>query len=164
MHPAVMLPRKRTALAARFSLYVDRRGPDECWPWTGAQSEVDGRGYIRLGGGSHRMMRASRIALALACDVDPDAIPSDYFACHTCDNPHCVNPAHLYLGTALDNVQDCVKRGRGRGKLPCPQREAIVAAYLRHDGSTRQLGKRFGVTGATVSYWLKKAEVAPGEK
>jgi len=162
MHPVVMLPRKRTALAARFWLYVDRLGPDECWPWTGAQSAGDGRGYIGLGGGSHRMMRASRIALALACDVDPDAIPSDFFVCHTCDNPNCVNPAHLYVGTALDNAQDCVKRGRGRGKLSCSQREAVVAAYRRNEGSTRKLGQRFGVTGATVAYWLKKAGVAPG--
>ena len=78
----------RIALADQFRKHVARRGPDECWPWTGTVA-ADGRGYLRDRGTG---LLATRLAVALDAGVRIRAIPSDDFVCYTCDNPTCVNP------------------------------------------------------------------------
>lgn len=94
-------------LADRFEDKVDRSGgPDACWPWTGVRTDR-GYGQIWVDGG-HRP--ATHVALELA-GVD---IPDGMVACHHCDNPMCVNPAHLFVGTASDNMRDMLAKGRGR--------------------------------------------------
>ena len=76
---------------------VDRRGPDECWPWT-AGRQPGGYGTIDK-------QNVSRILLGLEVG-DPRE------ARHTCDNPPCCNPAHLIAGTSQENADDMVERGR----------------------------------------------------
>lgn len=81
-------------------------GPDECWEWTGALTEKGyGRVHIRRLGGIWKAHR-----LSYAYHVAP--IPDGLWVLHSCDNPPCVNPAHLSLGTVSDNHDDMVKRGR----------------------------------------------------
>ena len=88
---------------ALFFARVDKRGPDECWPWTGA---INRQGYGKVS--SHgRWLRAPRVAWYLAHGEQPPA-----FVCHSCDNPLCCNPAHLWIGTSLDNNRDAVAKGR----------------------------------------------------
>ena len=86
---------------------VDRRGPDECWPWTGFLTE---KGYGRICRGRKGNVRAHRLAYYLANGVDPGR----KVVCHKCDNPKCCNPAHLWLGTQLENIADRVAKGRTR--------------------------------------------------
>jgi len=143
----------RITLAGRFWKRAERRGPDECWPWTGTVA-ADGRGYISDHGTD---LIATRLAVALDAGVSIRAIPSDYFVCHTCDNLSCVNPAHLYVGTALDRARDCMRRGRNKRTLTNAQRVEVVRAYRNGEGSTRQHGRRFGVSGVTVLYWVQQA-------
>lgn len=76
-----------------------------CWEWQRHKNE-DGYGTVRLNG---KMWKAHRAAYALFVGD----IAADMRVCHRCDNPGCVNPEHLFLGTQLDNIQDMLTKGRG---------------------------------------------------
>lgn len=106
----------------RFSHYVNKNGPShpytsalgQCWLWTGT---LDRKGYGQFSIRSElqaflehgpRVVKAHRFAYEIAFHTDPGTM----FVCHTCDNPTCVNPAHLFLGTNSDNMLDCVRKGR----------------------------------------------------
>jgi hypothetical protein len=115
---AAKRPRKPIpTLEERFWRRVDRRGPDECWPWTGHLG-VDGYGVLWRR--RRVLVRAHRLSLQFKLGRD---LPSEVCACHTCDNRVCVNPAHLVEGTRADNNRDMFAKGRGRPKgLTLPPR------------------------------------------
>lgn len=93
------------SLSCLFWSKVDKRGPDDCWPWMACKTPA---GYGQFtGGGSRRI--AHRISFELAYET---VLPSDSFVCHTCDNPQCVNPAHLMAGTHTDNMRDMHNKSR----------------------------------------------------
>lgn len=105
----------------RYLAKVDRRGPDECWPWTAARFDK-GYGAFRLGNGQLKAHRFGYEAF-----VGP--IGDGLYVCHTCDNPPCQNPKHWFLGTHRDNAHDREAKGRGnhgegplRRPLPRPGR------------------------------------------
>ena len=94
---------KKLSIEERFWPKVDKRGPDECWPWVATRLP---KGYGILG---HRPRNfyAHRIAWELVYGEIPDGL----FVCHKCDNPPCCNPAHLFLGTNAENAKDAVHKG-----------------------------------------------------
>lgn len=93
----------------RFWMRVDKRGPDECWDWRGALGK---RGY-----GSISVNGTSCHATHFALELDGRSRPSPrHGACHSCDRPSCVNPAHLWWGTQRDNLQDAAQKGRTYSK------------------------------------------------
>lgn len=136
----------------RFWSRVDKRRPGECWPWTGAL-ERSGHPSFRLGGGAR--LRAHRFALQLS--LGRPLLPGAY-ACHRCNHPWCVNPEHLYEGTAQTNSDDKVAAGRqmrgSRHHLTRLTEEAvaeIVRRYAAGGISQRVLGLEYGVSQSEIS-------------
>lgn len=76
-----------------------------CWLWNG---NLDKDGYGRIFVAGRGKVRAHRIAFELY----KHKIPKKLLVCHKCDNPRCVRPAHLWLGTHVDNMQDMISKGR----------------------------------------------------
>lgn len=99
----------RGSLAQRFWRQVDcSRGLDGCWLWTGAR-DPNGYGRLGVGGRGTGTLLAHRVSLKLA-GVE---LPDELCALHSCDNPPCVNPRHLRVGTRAENNREMFAKGRG---------------------------------------------------
>lgn len=162
--------RKRALAVARFPgrfwSKVQSGSAEECWPWTGRLMR-NGYGVIDRAGalttnGRRRPVLAHRTALELS----GVAVPGDLCVCHRCDNPRCCNPAHLFLGTAKDNIDDMNHKGRGsappvrvgsannKAKLSAEQVVAIREEYARGGISMRKLAAKYSVTFAPIQLIL----------
>lgn len=127
----------------RFWFYVEKAGPDECWEWTGAIAD-NGYGNLALPG---RRVSAHRFS----CELHTGSpIPSGMQVCHRCDNRRCVNPAHLFLGTHTDNMQDMVRKGR-HGRAAAVLTPGMVREIRTSPEMGVTLAKRFGVSKSAVS-------------
>lgn len=87
-----------------FWTKVHKLGPDECWEWLGSK---DKDGY-----GRYNMKPTRYGAHRISYQIENGTIPPGQVICHTCDNPGCVNPKHLFAGTQLDNIKDMDNKGR----------------------------------------------------
>jgi hypothetical protein len=147
-------------MADRFWAKVDKNGPvpphrpelGPCWVWTAGK---DNKGYGQFGIGSRNdgtdgHTRSHRVSFFLEYGRWP--MPH---ALHHCDNPSCVNPAHVYEGDNAQNAKDRVDRGRTSRGIDRPGAkltEATVAEIRSATGSQRAIAKRFGVSQWTVCH------------
>ena len=129
-----------------FWRLVDRGGPDECWIWLAGK---DAGGY-----GQFRRRYTHRISWALVSGE----IPEGMFILHSCDNRSCVNPAHLSPGTAADNAQDMVSRGRqtsgvrnAMAKLTDLDVGDIRRVYAAGEKGQRDIAAAYGINKSAVS-------------
>jgi hypothetical protein len=133
-----------------FWRLVDVGEPDACWPWTGSRfsSGYGAFGYRK------KKWRSHRLAYHF-CHGDSSGI-----VLHTCDNPPCCNPLHLFLATHEENMLDMVAKGRQargdrHGKRLYPQKltpEDVVAIHaLKGKLSQREIAGMFGVHQVHVS-------------
>ncbi|MBC8141292.1 MAG: HNH endonuclease [Armatimonadetes bacterium] len=116
------------ALRKRFEAkYEVGAEPDDCWNWTASREE---KGYGQFWA-SGRTLAAHRVAYALHNGEYP---PPGLMVCHTCDNPGCVNPAHLYLGTATQNNRECVEKAR-HGNQNAQSKIVFVEKFYNERGA-----------------------------
>ena len=141
----------------RFWSKVEKRGSDDCWEWK-AYKNPKGYGEFRLG----RNEKAHRVSFFLARGYWPEK-----HICHSCDNPGCVNPCHLWEGSNAENHIDKVHKGRqARGeilsktrrgeknnlaKLTTHQVKEIRKIYESGDVTQRTLAKDYGVDHTNIS-------------
>lgn len=133
--------------------FAEKFHPGEgCWNWTSA---IGSRGYgIFWHGAARRSVMAHRFALELAIGRE---IPSDQVVMHSCDNPKCVNPEHLSLGSIRDNAIDARDKGRlavgekngGGKKLTADQVRGIRARMAETSGQQEAI--RHGVSRYVVN-------------
>jgi hypothetical protein len=134
---------RRGTLEERFWSKVDRRGPGECWLWLGGKFKT-GYGGFRIG---DRSVKAHRVALELAFGERP---PADMEVCHKCDVKVCCNPAHLFLGTHRDNMEDLARKLLHPNKKLTPEQVRSIR-QLRAGGLTAAaVAERFGVSKGCV--------------
>jgi hypothetical protein len=138
---------------------VDKRDHDECWPWLGGTRGQQKRGRITWRG---RERYAYRVTWELANGIE---FPDGLQARHSCDNPRCVNPAHITPGTHAQNMSDMVERGRWRlpmlsgdahpHSLPRELVEAVRADYATGRFTKAEVAQRHGLNPHTVDKWTK---------
>lgn len=151
--------------ADRFWAKVDKNGPvpkhmphlGKCWVWLGSK---DGNGYGQIGGRGKLSTIRTHVA---SCILHFGGVPKGKCACHKCDNPECVRPSHLWIGTQGDNVRDMIAKGRynkgesRRGEenpsSKLTEHQVRQIRTLSSEGMLRKhVAKIFGVTPENVSY------------
>ena len=154
------MPKRRTwdELVEHVTTHVDV-DDNGCWNYLGAKNH---KGYGRTrfspvrGGASHNIS-VHRISLLASLGKEFDEYKTFCEqACHTCDNPSCTNPAHMYAGTQVDNTRDMVARGNQRGEKPKRTKiteqaaRAVKHLYLAGNLTKAQIGKMYGIAPSTV--------------
>jgi hypothetical protein len=155
MNPAALRAQKR-AIQRVENFWKKVNKTESCWIWTGAKNK---KGYGSFGVQANKTMSAHRFAWRWAYGEVPDNMQ----ILHRCDNPSCVNPNHLFLGTNLDNVLDRENKGRGnqpRGSANGNARlnETIVIQILKLGDVLTQveIARRFHTTQGTVGKILRR--------
>jgi hypothetical protein len=127
-----------------FEEFIEKDGPNGCWLWTGRLN--------RAGYGT----RGNRLAHRMSYEKYVGPIGEGLFVCHRCDNPPCVNPSHLFLGIAADNMADMVRKGRAcrdikHSKVSREEVDEIRLWYRASGISQQALADTYGICQTQVS-------------
>ena len=131
----------------RFGVKIKFGDPSDCWNWLG---------YINYNGyGQFLFEDKQQLAPRVMYQIVFGPIPIGLCILHRCDNPACVNPWHLFLGTYKDNMKDCVSKGRhiSGGGPKTILLELVTEIRDRHlygYATQRKLAKEYGVSRATI--------------
>lgn len=148
----IELPDLIQGTRARFMKFVQTEDPAQCWEW---QSTRNNSGY-----GKFWLDGRTDIAHRVSYRLHKGPIPEGLHVRHTCDNPPCVNPHHLLVGTGKRNARDALERGkyrRGSGNGRAKLTEGQVSEIRRcwDDGETQaSMAHRFGVSRSAIQWVL----------
>lgn len=140
-------------LAERFRKLVNMT--DGCWEWLSTKNR---QGYGRMCVTRHKKVFAHRLSWQIHTGKDP----GDLCVLHKCDNPGCVNPDHLFLGTKYDNAHDMVSKGRHarcRGSAKLTEKDVLEIRAVKPFYTYNELAPMYGVSSQTVKavcirkYW-----------
>lgn len=140
---------KEHTLLERFWENVDIKGEDDCWEWQGSKTPA---GY-----GLFYWNDELKYTHRLSLEFKGEAIPPRWHACHKCDNPSCVNPNHLFIGTPRDNMLDKVSKGRhtfgeNHPNAKLTNAEVLIIRDMAEDGVFfSDIAKTFGVSNSHIS-------------
>ena len=122
-------------------LYGNVKLVNDCWEFLGYRDKA-GYGIIRYG---RKQLHASRVSYELA----NGPFSENLLVCHKCDNPPCINPEHLFLGTHKDNMLDSLRKGRQPSKLSMLQ--VLEIRKIAPSGRELQLmAEQFNVSNSTI--------------
>lgn len=142
---------RRTSLTSRFWANVSVGAPDACWLWRGAKR----RGYGVIGVGRTSGTGKQIATHRLSYEIHNGPIPDGAIVRHRCDVQACCNPAHLELGTLLDNNNDRDQRGRtshaGAPRRITDRQVALMRAMLARGVPGRTIANKFSVSDQFVS-------------
>lgn len=132
-------------LQEHFEKFFEKK-PNSCWIWKGSKTS---HGY-----GQFAINRKAKPASRLSYKLYKGPIPRGFHVCHKCDNPPCVNPEHLFVGTRKDNMQDMIKKNRheyGEKHHNAKLTEQDVLE-IRNDCRTQSvIAKDYGVSQSVIS-------------
>lgn len=138
-----------------FWSHVETGRLDECWIWKGAK-----RGKTTYGLCIFRGKKQSAHRVSYQINIGP--IPEGLEICHRCDNPSCVNPAHLFAGTHTDNMRDMSRKGRNPAFFKQGERHPLskltkekvldIRRLIRAGMPLRAIAERHGVSEPAISY------------
>jgi hypothetical protein len=120
-----------------------------CWEWTAGSYNNKGYGSFWLNG-------SCKLAHRVSYELFKGSI-GELSVCHLCDNPKCVNPDHLFLGSQDDNVKDMVMKGRVSKKLSYYDVKAIRMLYKQSFLTQKELANEFNVSAETVSGIVRRS-------
>lgn len=148
---------RRMTFEERLWSWIDRRGPDECWPWL-MKSRQSGYGFITPGKSRTKLLSHRAVWEVVHGPIPTGTGYHGTVVMHLCDNRLCCNPAHLKLGTQADNVKDMRDKGRNIDLPPVrgtdhPRAKItpeIVRAIRDRSKSAKELAALYGVGKATI--------------
>lgn len=131
-----------------------RKEPGKCWIWL----EGVTRGYGAYSTGGKR--RLHHLAHRYSYILTNGTIPDNLYVLHKCDTPRCVNPEHLFLGTAQDNARDAASKGRTRRSNFSASFIQLIKSELAAGRTQQEIAARHFISAATVSF-IKHNKVNP---
>lgn len=148
-----MMLKKHGTIKDRFLSRFTALGDDDCWEWN-AQKDKDGYGILPTNGAP---IRAHRFSIKHFNGIDP----TGFVVCHSCDNPSCVNPSHLFIGKPVDNVNDMLHKGRDmmvgsrNNKAKLTELDVINIRSMSSSGA-KNIAIDYGVSKSTITRILSK--------
>ena len=140
-------------MQTHFLDYIEKRVekiPEAgCWLWMGALAVGYPAATIN--------MKKVKLHRLMWQEQHGRQIPDGMYVCHLCDIPCCVNPEHLFIGTALDNIQDCIHKGRFRRfrRISVEQRKRIREEYLAGGVTMDNLAEKYGCSKASIQVYVR---------